>query len=81
MATSLNDLPKRMDDLRQLRAQFHPEAPIDVTVQVGTPEKSEVDRYEAIGVDRLVVYPFDRSRDPVACLAAYAARTGLNGGR
>jgi probable F420-dependent oxidoreductase len=79
MATGLNNLPKRIDELRRLRAEFHPDAPIDIVLQVGTPDPVDIDRYESIGASRLVVYPFDHSRDPLACLAEYATRVGLQG--
>jgi probable F420-dependent oxidoreductase len=46
--------------------------PVEVTVMGPVAEPADVERWEAAGVDRLIVVPWERSRDAVAGLERFA---------
>jgi probable F420-dependent oxidoreductase len=67
--------------LRALRREAGREAEgFEVTLGGELREPSDVERFAAAGVDRLVVSPWRRSRDAVDGLRRYADRVGLKGG-
>lgn len=51
-----------------------------VTVGAKAPSEAELARFEALGVDRLIVTPWSRTRDAVAGVEAYAGTAGLRPG-
>lgn len=78
MNTALSQLPERIAELKELRSSMGSEAPIEVTVQVQTPTRVEIDKYESIGVSRVIVYPFDLPHDPQRSLQDYARSISLS---
>jgi alkanesulfonate monooxygenase SsuD/methylene tetrahydromethanopterin reductase-like flavin-dependent oxidoreductase (luciferase family) len=66
--------------LRALRRELGREAlPFEVTVSGREESPAEIEALAAAGVDRLVVAPWQRSRECVEGLRRYASRVGLAG--
>jgi probable F420-dependent oxidoreductase len=78
MNTSLKRLPERMASLREMRSSMGSNSPIGVTVQAQVPTRDELDQYEEIGVNRVIVYPFELPRDPRRSLTDYAHSVRMN---
>jgi probable F420-dependent oxidoreductase len=65
-------LAHKLADLRQARTEAGRSGPFEVTVCASRIESAdEVRRYEDVGVDRLVVVPYTRSRDGVEMLQRF----------
>jgi probable F420-dependent oxidoreductase len=58
--------------LRTLRARSAATTPFDVTVLLPRPTVDDLTRLEALGVDRVVTIPWDRGRDAIPALEAFA---------
>ena len=58
--------------LRALRARTAATSPFDVTVLLPRPTVDDLARLEALGVDRVVVIPWNRGRDAIPALEAFA---------
>jgi probable F420-dependent oxidoreductase len=72
VATDLGEIEARVAKLRALRAERSPGTPFDVTVLFPRPTADDLARLEAAGVDRVVLIPWDRGRDAIPALVAYA---------
>jgi probable F420-dependent oxidoreductase len=58
--------------LRALRARTAATTPFDITVLLPRPTVDDLDRLEALGVDRVVIMPWNRGRDAIPALEAFA---------
>jgi probable F420-dependent oxidoreductase len=58
--------------LRALRARTAATPPFDITVLLPRPTVDDLARLEALGVDRVVVIPWNRGRDAIPALEAFA---------
>jgi probable F420-dependent oxidoreductase len=58
--------------LRGLRARSAATTPFDITVLLARPTVDDLTRLEALGVDRVVTIPWDRGRDAIPALEAFA---------
>lgn len=58
--------------LRALRARTAATSPFDITVLLPRPTVDDLARLEALGVDRVVVIPWNRGRDAIPALEAFA---------
>ena len=58
--------------LRALRARAAATTPFDITVLLPRPTVDDLARLEALGVDRVVVIPWNRGRDAIPALEAFA---------
>jgi probable F420-dependent oxidoreductase len=58
--------------LRALRARTASTTPFDITVLLPRPTVDDLDRLEALGVDRVVIMPWNRGRDAIPALEAFA---------
>ncbi|HXY94065.1 MAG TPA: TIGR03619 family F420-dependent LLM class oxidoreductase [Acidimicrobiia bacterium] len=63
----------RVAKITELRAELGATRPFELTVLHPSPSVAELSRYADIGVDRVVVMPWQRGRDAVAGLEAFAA--------
>jgi probable F420-dependent oxidoreductase len=68
----VGEIEQRVAKLRALREELVPGTPIDVTVLFARPSADDLRRLEAAGVDRVVLIPWDRGRDAIRALEAYA---------
>ena len=69
-----------VDDLRSLRAEAGRTDPVEISMNiVETPTPAEVEAYAEAGVDRLVVRPWERGRDAVRGVTAFADAFGVGG--
>ena len=65
-----------------IRAEVEREAePFSITVGAEAPDAAEISRFEALGVDRVIVTPWSRTREAVSGVRAYADRIGLGARR
>lgn len=48
-----------------------------ITVGASAPTRQELDRFDELGVDRLIVTPWERTRDALAGIESYAELAGL----
>ena len=60
--------------LRELRAAFGSEGPFTVTVGATVADDGQVAEFSGVGVDRLIVSPWARTRDVPVALAEFASR-------
>jgi probable F420-dependent oxidoreductase len=75
MAHTPESVKPQVERLRELEQQFgRADRPLKVTVMGDVAVDGDVDRWEAAGVDRLVVVPWTRSREALAGLYAFADR-------
>jgi probable F420-dependent oxidoreductase len=58
--------------LRALRARTAATTPFDITVLLPRPTVDDLAWLEALGVDRVVIMPWDRGRDAIPALEAFA---------
>ncbi len=58
--------------LRALRARTAATSPFDITVLLPRPTVDDLARLEALGVDRVVIMPWNRGRDAIPALEAFA---------
>ena len=58
--------------LRALRARAAATTPFDITVLLPRPTVDDLARLEALGVDRVVIMPWNRGRDAIPALEAFA---------
>ena len=58
--------------LRSLRARTASTRPFDITVLLPRPTVDDLARLEDLGVDRVVIIPWDRGRDAIPALEAFA---------
>jgi probable F420-dependent oxidoreductase len=72
VTSDVGEIERRVGKLRVLREELAPGTPIDVTVLFPRPTADDLARLEAAGVDRVVVIPWDRGRDAIPALQAYA---------
>jgi probable F420-dependent oxidoreductase len=72
VSVDAGEIEQRVAKLRALRAEHRPGEPLDVTVLYARPTSDDLDRLEAAGVDRVVVIPWDRGRDAIPSLEAFA---------
>lgn len=78
MPHTLASIRPRLDALRHLLAGRPPERPFEITVhayELSGPE--EVREWAALGVDRLIVRPWTRTREAVGALRRFAAEYGV----
>jgi probable F420-dependent oxidoreductase len=71
-ASDLAEIEATVTMLRELRARSAATAPFDVTVLMPRPTVDDLARLEAIGVDRVVIIPWNRGRDAIPALEAFA---------
>ncbi len=71
-ATDIAEIEATVTKLRELRARSEATAPFDVTVLMARPTVDDLARLEAIGVDRVVLIPWNRGRDAIPALEAFA---------
>jgi probable F420-dependent oxidoreductase len=71
-ASDLAEIEATVAKLRELRARCAATAPFDVTVLMPRPTVDDLARLEAIGVDRVVIIPWNRGRDAIPALEAFA---------
>jgi probable F420-dependent oxidoreductase len=70
-----NDVPAieaTVTKLRALRARTPATTPFDITVLLPRPTVDDLARLEALGVDRVVIMPWNRGRDAIPALEAFA---------
>jgi len=79
VTADVGEIEARVAKIRALREELAPASPFDVTVLFPRPTADELDRLEAAGVDRVVVIPWDRGRDAIPALEAYAETVGARG--
>jgi probable F420-dependent oxidoreductase len=72
VATELAEIEERVTTVRALREQHGADRPFDVTVLFPRPTVDDLERLEALGVDRVVVMPWNRGRDAIPALEAFA---------
>ncbi|MEU6035557.1 LLM class F420-dependent oxidoreductase [Actinomadura sp. NPDC047616] len=79
MPQTLRGVRPKLDLLRELRATAgRADAPFEITVhayELSGPD--EIRHWERLGVDRLIVRPWTRTRDAVPALIDFAARYGV----
>jgi alkanesulfonate monooxygenase SsuD/methylene tetrahydromethanopterin reductase-like flavin-dependent oxidoreductase (luciferase family) len=72
MNHTLEQIPRQVARLADLRADAGRDGPVEITIG-GTPaDLGEVARYADAGVGRVIVRPWQRSRDAVEALRRYA---------
>jgi|1186.fasta_scaffold97087_2 probable F420-dependent oxidoreductase len=71
-ASDVAEVEATVAKVRRLREQSGVAAPFDVTVLLPRPTVDELARLEAAGVDRVVTIPWDRGRDAIPALEAFA---------
>jgi hypothetical protein len=72
MNHTLEQIPRQVARLADLRADAGRDGPVEITIG-GTPaDLGEVTRYADAGVGRVIVRPWQRSRDAVEALRRYA---------
>jgi probable F420-dependent oxidoreductase len=68
-----------LDRIAAIRAEYELEhEAFAITVGASAPTVAELARFEELGVDRLIVTPWQRTRDAVSGIEAYAALAGLS---
>lgn len=73
MAQNLDSLPDTLAELRRLRDHAGRDGePVEVTITARHPSPDEVRAHAAAGVDRLIVSPWERSRDALDGLRTFA---------
>ena len=67
-----------LDRLHAIRAEHELEHErFNVTIGAGAPSEQELARFEELGVDRVIVTPWSRTREAVSGIEAYAGVAGL----
>ncbi len=72
VATDIGAIEERVARLRSFREAEGATRPFNVTVLHPKPSPEEMGQLEAIGVDRVVVMPWNRGRDAMDGLEAFA---------
>jgi probable F420-dependent oxidoreductase len=79
MEHTVESVREPLDRLRAaLDAAGRPHAEVPVTVAGVVESPDDVHEWEKLGVDRLILSPWERSRDSIASMTALATRLGLN---
>lgn len=73
MTTDAATIEERVTTINALRAQYGATRAFEVTVLHPRPSREELDRLEAVGVDRVIAMPWNRGREALAGLEALAA--------
>ena len=71
-ASDVGAIEATVTKLRALRARTAATSPFDITVLLPRPTVDDLARLEALGVDRVVVIPWNRGRDAIPALEAFA---------
>jgi probable F420-dependent oxidoreductase len=71
-ASDVAEIEATVTKLRALREQCGATTPFDVTVLFPRPTLDDLARLEAIGVDRVVIMPWNRGREAIPALEAFA---------
>lgn len=73
MAQDLDSLPAALGELRRLRDEAgRGDEPVEVTITARNPSPDEIDAYAGAGVDRIIVSPWERSREALDGLRTFA---------
>ena len=78
MEHTLESVRGPLDPLRgELDAAGRPHSEVPVTVAAAVETAEDVEEWEKLGVDRLILSPWDRSRESIAGMTTLAERLGL----
>jgi probable F420-dependent oxidoreductase len=73
MNHSLDELPGSITRINQLAAAHGRTDPIEITVSGEVSSQADVDRYASAGVDRVIIRPWENSREAIAGMQRFAA--------
>ena len=72
VATDVAEIEERVTKVRALREQYGATGPFEITILFRRPTVDDLARLEGAGVDRVVVMPWNRSREAITALEAFA---------
>jgi hypothetical protein len=72
VATDVAEIDERVTKVRGLREQQGATGPFEITILFPRPTVDDLARLEDIGVDRVVVMPWNRGREAITALEAFA---------
>jgi probable F420-dependent oxidoreductase len=72
VATDVAEIEERVAKIRALREEHGATGPFEITILFPRPTPDDLAHLEDVGVDRVVVMPWNRGREAIAALEAFA---------